>query len=102
MNRRTDSLTTCKEIAVSKIAVSRITSKGQITIPEVIRREYGLQAGEQIEWEVIDGGVLAVRRTGQSLEHLSQILPKPKRARTIEEMDQAVGEHLAEKHRVRR
>jgi len=84
---------------LARIAVSRITSKGQITIPEVIRREYGLQAGEQIEWEVAEGGV---RKTGRTLEELASILPRPKRALTIEEMDQAIGAHLAEKHRVRR
>ena len=95
-------LTLGKEVAVSKIAVSRITSKGQITIPEVIRREYGLQAGEQVEWEVTDGGVIMVRKTGRSLEDLTRILPRPKRTLSVEEMDQAVGEHLGEKHRVRR
>ena len=87
---------------MSKIAVSRITSKGQVTIPEAIRRQVGLQAGEQIEWEVTEGGSIAVRKTGRSLEDLSKILPKPKRALTIEEMEQAVGKRLAGKHRVRR
>ena len=87
---------------MSKTAVSRITSKGQITIPEVIRRAHGLQAGAQIEWEITDDGALTVRRTGLSLDDLTQILPKPKRARTIDEMDQAVGRHLAAKHSVRR
>jgi antitoxin PrlF len=100
--RRSSILTLGKEDTLARIAVSRITSKGQITIPEVIRREHGLQAGEQIEWEVAEGGALTVRKTGRSLKELASILPKPKRALTIEEMDQAVGKHLAEKHRVRR
>jgi len=87
---------------VSKVAVSRITSKGQVTIPEVIRREYHLQAGEQIEWELTDHGTVELRRAGGSLEDLTKILPKPKRALSIEEMDRAVGDHLAGKHRARR
>ena len=87
---------------MSKIAVSRITSKGQVTIPEVIRRAHGLQAGEQIEWEITGEGALMVRKTGLSLEDLTQILPRPKRPQTIEEMDRAVGRHLARAHRVRR
>jgi antitoxin PrlF len=87
---------------VPKTAVSRITSKGQVTIPEAIRREHGLQAGEQIEWEVTEGGSIVVRKTGRSLDDLTRILPKPKRARTIEEMDRAIMEHLGGKHRVRR
>lgn len=85
-----------------KTAVSRITSKGQVTIPEVIRRAHGLQTGEQIEWEIRDDGGLIVRKTGLSLDDLTRILPKPARARTVEEMDQAIARHIAEKHRVRR
>ena len=87
---------------MAKLAVSRITSKGQVTIPEEIRRQCRLQAGEQIEWEVTDHGTIELRKAGGSLEALTKILPRPKRALTIEEMDRAVGEHLAEKHRARR
>jgi antitoxin PrlF len=87
---------------VTKVAVSRITSKGQVTIPEEIRREYQLQAGEQIEWKVTNRGTIELRKTGGSLDDLTKILPPPKRALTIEEMDRAVGEHLTKKHRARR
>ncbi|MBK6514330.1 MAG: AbrB/MazE/SpoVT family DNA-binding domain-containing protein [Polyangiaceae bacterium] len=34
---------------MSEVAVSKLTSKGQITIPEVVRRRLRLQAGEQLE-----------------------------------------------------
>lgn len=87
---------------MAKIAVSKITSKGQVTIPEEIRRRYHLSAGEQLEWEVTDHGTIELRKTGGSLETLTKILPRPKRALTIEEMDRAVGEHAARKHRARR
>lgn len=86
-----------------KVAVSRITSKGQVTIPEVIRRQCNLLSGEQIEWAVTESGAIEVRRSGQSLDDLAKILPRPKgRALTIEEMDRVVGEHLASRRRVRR
>ena len=87
---------------MSKVAVSRITSKGQVTIPEEIRRQYHLQAGEQIEWDVTESGRIEVRRSGGSLDDLVKILPRPERALTIEEMDRAVGARVAEKHRARR
>ena len=87
---------------MSRVAVSRITSKGQVTIPEMIRRQCHFQAGEQIEWEVTGRGTIEVRRAGGSLDDLVKILPRPKRALTIDEMDRAVGEGLARKHRVRR
>jgi AbrB family looped-hinge helix DNA binding protein len=85
-----------------KVAVSRITSKGQVTIPEEIRRQYHLQAGEQIEWEVTESGTLEVRRSGGSLDDLVKILPRPARALTLEEMDRAVRARVAEKRRARR
>jgi antitoxin PrlF len=87
---------------VSKIAVSRVTSKGQVTIPEEIRRAYHLQAGEQIEWEVTESGTLEVRRAGGSLDDLVKVLPRPERALTLDDMDRAVRERVAEKHRARR
>jgi len=87
---------------VAKVAVSRITSKGQVTIPEEIRRQYNLQAGEQIEWEVTDRGTVELRKAGGTLEALTRILPRPKRVLDLAEMDRAVGEHLAGKHRARR
>ncbi len=87
---------------MAKVAVSRITSKGQVTIPEEIRRRYHLHAGEQIEWELTDRGTVELRKAGGSIEDLTRILPRPKRALTIEEMDRAVGDHLARKHRARR
>jgi AbrB family looped-hinge helix DNA binding protein len=87
---------------VAKVAASRITSKGQVTIPEEIRRRADLQAGERIEWEVTDRGTIELRKAGGTLAALTRILPRPKRALTVEEMDRAVGEHLASKHRARR
>lgn len=87
---------------MAKVAVSRITSKGQVTIPEEIRRQYHLQEGEQVEWEVTERGTVELRKTGGSLEALTKILPRPKRALSVEEMDRAVGEHMARRHRARR
>jgi len=79
-----------------------ISVKGQVTIPDEIRREYHLQAGEQIEWEVTDKGTVELRKAGGSLEALTKILPRPKRALSVDEMDRAMGEHLARQHRARR
>jgi antitoxin PrlF len=83
---------------MARVAVSKITSKGQVTIPEEIRREYHLQAGEQVEWEVTDHGTVELRKAGGSLEDLARILPRPKRAVAVEEMDRAIAAHLRRKH----
>ncbi len=87
---------------MAKVAVSKITSKGQVTIPEQIRREYHLQAGEQVEWEVTDRGTVELRKAGGSLEDLAQILPRSARKATVEAMDDGIRAHLRSKHRARR
>ncbi len=87
---------------MSEVAMSKVTSKGQITIPEVIRRRLRLQAGEQIEWTVLEDGVVEVRRAGGTLEALTSILPKPTTRRTLAELDQAVLRKAAENARAGR
>ena len=58
--------------------------------------------GERIEQGVTDRGTVELRKAGGTLEALTRILPRPKRAQKVEEMGPAVGEHLASKHRARR
>ena len=87
---------------MGRVAVSKITSKGQVTIPEDIRREYHLQAGEQVEWEVTDRGTVELRKAGGSLEDLARVLPRPSRTATVEELDEAVRSHVKREHRARR
>lgn len=40
----------------------RVTSKGQVTIPQDVRRRLGITTGSEVEFEVADGGVRLVRR----------------------------------------
>jgi antitoxin PrlF len=42
---------------------SRITSKAQTTVPRAVRKALGLQAGDEIAWE-IDGDNVIVSRVG--------------------------------------
>ena len=41
----------------------RVTSKGQVTIPQDIRRRLGVEAGSEVDFEVVDDAVRLVRRT---------------------------------------
>lgn len=40
----------------------RVTSKGQVTIPQDVRRRLGITAGSEVDFEVVDDGVRLVRR----------------------------------------
>lgn len=76
------------------VELSTLTSKGQTTIPADIRRQLNLHAGDKLHFMVEDDHILIVPAK-RSIKELKGILPKPERAFTIEEMDEAVQEAVA-------
>ena len=67
-----------------------LTSKGQTTIPKEIRDRLNLKAGDRLEFVIdSDGRVVLVPAT-VPVTRLKGILPKPKSAATLKEMDEAV------------
>ena len=42
---------------------TRITSKGQATIPQELREKYGLEPGDEVIWEEGEDGILVKKRT---------------------------------------
>ncbi len=42
----------------------RVTTKGQVTIPQPIRRAAGIGPGTEVEFALSDGGVIELRRAG--------------------------------------
>lgn len=40
----------------------RVTSKGQVTIPQDVRRHLGITSGSEVDFEVNEDGVRLVRR----------------------------------------
>jgi antitoxin PrlF len=39
-----------------------LTVKGQVTIPKRVRDALGLKPGDEVEFEVVEGGMAAIRR----------------------------------------
>lgn len=75
---------------------AKMTSKGQITIPVEMRRKLGLKPGVRIDFYETQDGEWALRpRTGSILD-LMGCIPKLDHVVTIEEMDEAIGEYVAE------
>ena len=56
-----------------------ITSKGQVTIPDDIRRAMGLSAGERVVFTQLDDGTIVFRAKRRSILELKGLL-KPARA----------------------
>lgn len=68
-----------------------ITSKGQITLPKALRERFALLPGDQVEFIVDEHeGVRMLTRT-RSVKALKGMLPKPDRAVSLEEMDEAIA-----------
>jgi AbrB family looped-hinge helix DNA binding protein len=82
------------------LARSRLTAQGQISIPAEVRRRLGLTPGSVVEWDA-EGDRVFVRRVGKfTSEDIHKVLfpngPPPRRS--IEEMDEAIAEHLRRKY----
>ena len=77
-----------------------LTSKGQMTLPSAVRTRLGLEAGDQLLVTFQDDDTIILKRRPSAGETvLRGLLPRPKRALTVEAMDAGISAHLAAKHR---
>jgi antitoxin PrlF len=68
---------------------STLTSKGQVTIPFEIREKLELTIGSKLEF-IIQDDFFIVLPINKSIKALSGILPKPKKALSIDEMNEVI------------
>ena len=83
-----------------KLATSRLSPQGQISVPVEVRTRLGLAPGSTIEWD-LEGEVIQVRRVGRfSSEDIHQAVFAGRKVprRSVEEMDEAIASHLKQKH----
>jgi AbrB family looped-hinge helix DNA binding protein len=66
-----------------------LTSKGQVTLPKEVRDRLGLRAGDRIEFVETDRGFVVVPAT-QDIRVIKGIVPKPRKAVTVEQMNRAI------------
>jgi AbrB family looped-hinge helix DNA binding protein len=74
------------------MAESTITSKGQITIPKVVRERLQLEPGDRVYFDVRDDGSVSMMTRKHPIESLFGLLKgkvKLKRPITIDEMNPA-------------
>jgi AbrB family looped-hinge helix DNA binding protein len=74
-----------------------ITSKGQITIPKAVREHLRVEAGDRLDFIVTADGEVLVRPARRDIHELRGLLQKPRKAVTVEEIDQAIRLHLRER-----
>ncbi len=76
---------------------SKVTSKGQTTIPKEIRDHLALRTGDTLMF-AIDGRQVILRAKNKSIKDLKGLLYRPgQRAVSLAEMDEAIADAVAEK-----
>jgi antitoxin PrlF len=81
-----------------RIAESRLTTQGQISVPAEVRRRLGVAPGGSISWEQLDSGDIVVRRAGKlSFDEVRARFAhlRPARPVSVEQMDAAVAKRIA-------
>jgi antitoxin PrlF len=69
---------------------STITSKGQLTLPKDVREHLGVREGDRVEFRMDRSGRVWVEPATQDLMKLRGLFGPVDRARTQEELDEAV------------
>lgn len=75
-------------------SVSKITSKGQTTIPLEVRDYLQLNAGDRIRYEFVDGKVMIVAQNRSALSLAGVLYDPTRKPVTIDEMEEAIGDGI--------
>ena len=76
---------------------TRITRKGQVTIPKDLREEFGLEEGDQLRWEKTEDGI-KVRKATRSAGR-GMLVDDDLSEQQREEMAEAMEAEIREKRR---
>ena len=72
------------------MVTATVTSKGQITIPKVVRDELGLREGDRVAFRVLEDGPVIVEPETVDLLDLQGALKPRRKGVTLAEMDAAI------------
>ena len=76
-----------------------LTSKGQITLPKEIRDRLGLDAGSMLDFQILEDNTITARSVKPDARRIRGLLKSPRSVPlTVQQMDQAISEHLRDKH----
>jgi len=76
--------------------LATVTEKGQLTVPKAIREQLGIEPGSKLDFEPMADGTLRVRVLTRGAAGLYGLLQQPgAKARTVTQMDAAIGEAAA-------
>ena len=73
------------------MSTATITSKGQITIPAIVRNTLGVEAGDRVEFIQVEPGRFEVVAATESVTALKGLVRKPASPVTIAAMNEAIA-----------
>jgi len=72
------------------INYAKVTNKGQVTIPKLIRQKMNLTDNVRVKFILHEGTIIMLPITGK-LADLRSLLPKPKNTLSIEAINQLIS-----------
>jgi AbrB family looped-hinge helix DNA binding protein len=83
-----------------KLATSKITAQGQISVPLEVRRRLGLTPGAVLQWETQGAAVVVRRRGTHTLAEVRQALfpAGPPAAHDLDELKAGIESYIRAKH----
>lgn len=72
------------------MAQAKLSSKGQITIPQEVRERMGVSEGDRIEFVCMDDGGYLMKPATRSIQDLEGIIPLRRKPATLDEMQAAI------------
>jgi AbrB family looped-hinge helix DNA binding protein len=73
------------------MSTATITSKGQVTIPAVVRVALGVEAGDRVEFVEVEPGRFELVAATHSVTALKGLIRKPSSPVTVEAMNEAIA-----------
>ena len=73
------------------MSTATITSKGQITIPTLVRAAMGIGVGDRVEFVQVEHGRFEIVAATRSVSALKGLIRKPAVPVTIEAMSEAIA-----------
>lgn len=79
---------------------SKISSKGQLTIPREVREHLGLRVGSKVRFKINEAGEVVLYPVLYTLDDLIGCLGEPPSGKSLspEEIDEAIGEAIVERY----
>jgi len=82
-----------------RLAYSKLTAQGQISVPAEVRRRLGIGPGSLLEWDAEDEKIV-VRRVGRyTFEDIHKALfPTPPKKRSLKELKEGIRKYIRDHH----